>query len=91
MVRIESCRKDRKSRDILADCIQEASIPSKLPVTRKKNPLSENIVDRVRSDVSPIVSVALLTVSQVGKARTGIVLAVVTPPILQECLGMIAV
>jgi hypothetical protein len=66
------------------DFIQRALIPNKLPVTWSK-PVSEQIVDRVRNDISPIDCACGTfdrTVSQLGKARAGIVLAVVPPQIL---------
>jgi hypothetical protein len=56
--------KDCKSRDILTEYIQRALIQSNLPENRKRL-VSAQIVDRVRVNVSPIVSVALLTFGRI--------------------------
>jgi hypothetical protein len=72
-------RKDRKLGDMLADYIEETMLKSNHPGTGNTT-ISRGILDRVLSIVFPIVSAALLTLSQlVSLKQAASTLAVVAP------------
>jgi hypothetical protein len=72
-------RKDRKLGDMLADYIDEAMLKSNHPSTGNTT-ISQQILDRVLVTVTPVVSAALLSLSQlVNLKQAASTLAVVTP------------